>query len=254
MATTPPPAKPRPRDAQESILAGQYGRARMARPGPRDAAERLRRAGLRAQPASSWHTTATGQEAGRSSRTGPESRGVTPGRTARRPSGSPGDAARQGLPLATPSRGSRPTRTTVCRSALHSTPSWCHSKASTRPDSATVSAEKPPRPAARAASFREGMETARAPRVRGAVSPTGPSGPALSLGISRVAGITPQRNEQVTALPGQLVSPHHPQPGRGHGQMFPRVLRERQAWCSCRPRTPLPGDLPCTWRAPLSGS
>ena len=42
------------------------------------------------QPASSWHTGSTGQETGRFSRTGPESRGVAAGTIARRPSGSSG--------------------------------------------------------------------------------------------------------------------------------------------------------------------
>ena len=46
------------------------------------------------QPASSWHTSATGQEAGSSSRTGPESRGVhqlwfTDGKTIHMSAGAP---------------------------------------------------------------------------------------------------------------------------------------------------------------------
>ena len=96
------------------------------------------------QPASSWHTRNTGGETGRFSRAGPGSRGVAAGTTARRPSGSSGWRRSPGTSSIRPDRAGRSMRTTVCRSARHSTPPPVHSRASTRPGNATVSAVQPP--------------------------------------------------------------------------------------------------------------
>jgi len=67
---------------------------------------------------------------------------------------------------------------------------------------------------------REGVETARAPRIGGTVSASGAPKPALGPGVSRIAGTARQRSEQIARLAGQLVGPHHPQPVHGRGQML----------------------------------
>ena len=175
----------------------------------------------RTSRASSWHTRNTAGETGRFSRTGPESRGVAAGTTARRPSGSSGWRRSPGTSSIRSNRAGRSMRTTVCRSARHSTPPPAHSKASTRPDNATVSAVKPPLPAGSPGNLR--LERAWKPHVHpgsGARwAPRAPA-PALGPGVSRIAGTARQRNEPIARLPGQLAGPHHPLPVHSRGQVL----------------------------------
>ncbi len=87
----------------------------------------------------------------------------------------------------------------------------CHGQ---RREAAAPADGKPRQPPAR-----EGVETARAPRIGGAVSAPGAPRQALGPGVSRIAGTAPQRNEQIARLPGQLVGPP-PRPA-GTGRKAP---------------------------------
>src|SRR5689334_23170946 len=64
------------------------------------------------------------------------------------------------------------------------------------------------------------METARAPRIGGAVGALGTPSPALGPGVSRIGTASRQRNELTARRTGQLVGPHHQQPVDGRGQVL----------------------------------
>ena len=148
------------------------------------------------QPASSWHAGGTEQETGRFSRTGPESRGAAAGDESEATVWDHRDGGAEPEVLLSGQRGWPAMPTTVCRSARHSTPSGRTSKASTRPDSATVSAVKR-RPAGSPGNLplEQRVEAARAPRIGGVVSESDAPEPALGPGISRIAGTARQRDE-----------------------------------------------------------
>src|SRR5262249_9495745 len=159
------------------------------------------------QPASSWHTGSTGEETGSSSRTGPESRGVTAGATAGRPPGASG--WRRRLPAAagrsdpgrppppSPAPASPPTPRRPPRPPQHSLVGPLVGQHPSRQGNGqrrAVAADGQPQqtPAG------EGVEATRAPRIGGVV---GAPEPALGRCVSRIPGTARQRKEPVAYGP-----------------------------------------------------
>jgi len=103
----------------------------------------------------------------------------------------------------------------------------------------TVTGGQPWQPPAR-----QGVEAAGAPRIGGIVSTPEP---ALGSCVSRIAGTARQRDEQHATC-----GPTPPTARLRSWSYVLGVLRAGRAGCRYRLRSPLPGDLLCTWRPLLS--
>ena len=147
--------------------------------------------------------------------------------------------ARPGLLPSESNRAGRSMRTTVCRSARHSTPPPAHSKASTRPDSATVSAVKPRRTGS---PGNLGLERAWKPHVHpGSGAPERPGRPETGTWPWRQPDSrnrpSAERTDRPLAGPACGPTPPTARPRSWSGAL--RVLRAGQAARQPRPRSPL---------------